>query len=80
MKDILDFDTESVASTSAKIVDPVKKAWCQTQWSALSQQARALKMEEIYFDFETNLLDKQQNKQLWRLLVGHFQLVTLIVV
>lgn len=63
-------DTASVASTAAKISDPVKKAWCQTQWCALSYQARALGLPDVYFDHETALLSKEQNKQLWKLLVG----------
>lgn len=63
-------DTASIASTAAKIKDPMKKAWCQTQWTALSHQARNLDLPIDYFDQKTMLLDKLTNKQLWQLLVG----------
>ena len=65
-----DTDTASVASTAVKIKDPVKKAWCQTQWTSLSYQAQALGLPTVYFDDKTNLLDKTTNKRLWQLLVG----------
>lgn len=63
-------DTASVASTALKIKDPVKKAWCQTQWTNLSYQARNLDLPIDYFDPKTMLLDKLTNKTLWQLLVG----------
>lgn len=63
-------DTASIASTAVKIKDPVKKAWCQTQWTTLSAQARALDLPIDYFDSRTMLLDKLTNKTLWQLLVG----------
>lgn len=63
-------DTASIASTAVKIKDPVKKAWCQTQWTSLSFQARKLGEPEVHFDQSTNLLDKVGNKRLWTLLVG----------
>ena len=67
-------DTESIASTAVKIKDPVKKAWCQTQWTNLSHQARLLGLADhgdvmSYFDPKTLLLDKTANKALWKLLV-----------
>lgn len=68
-------DTASVASTAVKIKDPVKKAWCQAQWTSLSFQARKLGEPEVHFDQSTNLLDKVGNKKLWTLLVG-FRLPT----
>ncbi|KAK4950512.1 hypothetical protein LTR66_013961 [Elasticomyces elasticus] len=61
-------DTSSIASTALRIKDPVKKAWCQTQWTNLSLQARKLEMPEVYFDKHTNMLNKIQNKPLWQLL------------
>lgn len=66
-----DSDTASIASTAtaAQIKDPIKRMWCQTQWTNLSQQARDLGLSSVYFDTETMLLDKVQNKQLWKLLV-----------
>lgn len=66
-----DFDTASIASTAVKIKDPVKKAWCQTQWTNLSHQARKIYTDDYYFDLKTMLLDKTTNKKLWQLTVGH---------
>lgn len=63
-------DAASIASTAVKIKDPVKKAWCQTQWTSLSCQATRIGLEEVYFDQRTNLLDKLTNKKLWTLTVG----------
>lgn len=63
-------DSVSVASTAAKIKDPIKKAWCQTQWTSLSCQATKLGLLDVYFDQSTMLLDKLTNKKLWTLLVG----------
>lgn len=63
-------DTASIASTALNIKDPVKKIWCQTQWTTLSHQARNLNLPIDYFDTKTMLLDKLSNKTLWRLLVG----------
>lgn len=63
-------ETASVASTAVKTKDPIKKAWCQTQWTSLSFQARKLGEPEVHFDQSTNLLDKVGNKKLWTLLVG----------
>jgi len=66
-----DFDTASIASTATKTKDPVKKAWCQTQWTNLSHQARSVNMDNYYFDPKTMLLDRLVNKKLWQLMVGH---------
>lgn len=63
-----DSDTASVASTAVKIKDPVKKAWCQSQWTNLSFQAERLGLPDVYFDKNTMLLDKTTNKKLWLLL------------
>lgn len=63
-------DSTSVASTAVKIKDPLKKAWCQTQWTNLSCQATKLGLLDVYFDQETMLLDKLTNKKLWTLMVG----------
>lgn len=76
-------DATSIASTAVKIKDPVKKAWCQTQWTNLSHQARRLGLAEqgdvtSYFDPKTMLLDKTVNKKLWQLLVGHAFLEVLL--
>lgn len=60
---------ESVATTANKIRDPMKRMWCQTQWTTLSQQADALALLDVYFDLDTRLLDKLTNKRLWRLVV-----------
>lgn len=66
-------DGASIASTAVKIKDPVKKAWCQTQWTSLSLQATKLGLPDVYFDNSTALLDKLTNKKLWTLLVGSIQ-------
>lgn len=63
-------DSVSIASTTAKIKDPIKKVWCQSQWTSLSCQATKLGLEEVYFDQSTNLLDKLTNKKLWTLMVS----------
>lgn len=63
-------ETSSIASTAVKIKNPVKKAWCQTQWTNLSFQATQLSLPDVYFDQNTMLLDKMTNKKLWQLMVG----------
>ena len=63
-------ETASIASTAMKIKDPVKKAWCQTQWTNLSFQAQEQGLPDVYLDDQTNLLDKLTSKKLWQLLVG----------
>jgi len=63
-------DTASIASTAVKIKDPVKKAWCQTQWTNLSYQAEKVGLPDVYFNKDTMLLDKTTNRKLWQLLVG----------
>lgn len=70
-----DDDAVSVASTAVKIKNPVKKAWCQAQWTNLSYQAEKLALADVYFDKETMLLDKLTNKKLWQLVVGHADLL-----
>ena len=64
----VDDDTASVASTAVHIKDPVKKSWCQTQWTNLSFQAETKGLPDVYFDSDTRLLDKTTNKGLWQLL------------
>ncbi|KAK5079478.1 hypothetical protein LTR70_009379 [Exophiala xenobiotica] len=58
----------SVASTSAKIKNPMKRAWCQTQWTNLSFQAEKVGLPDVYFDNDTRLLDKTTNRKLWQLM------------
>ncbi|KAK5938031.1 hypothetical protein PMZ80_009620 [Knufia obscura] len=70
-----DDDAVSVASTAVKIKNPVKKAWCQAQWTNLSYQAEKLALADVYFDKETMLLDKLTNKKLWQLVNRLFNLL-----
>lgn len=51
------------------IKDPVKRAWCMTQWTSLSCQADQLNLPDVYFDPDTRLLDKTTNRGLWKLVV-----------
>jgi len=68
-------ETASVASTTAKIKNPVKKAWCQTQWTNLSFQAEKLGLPDVFFDNDTRLLDKTTNRKLWQLMNNLFNLL-----
>jgi len=63
-----DSDSISIASTAVKIKDPLKRVWCQTQWTNLSYQAQKEGLPDVFFDKETMLLDKLTNKKLWQLM------------
>lgn len=70
MASLFDDSSRATGSTTKKIKDPMKRLWCQTQWTNLSHQAQLLNIDPTYFDEKTMLMDKLVNKKLWQLIVG----------
>jgi hypothetical protein len=67
--------TPSISKTSAIKSEskqhPLKELWCETQWTALSLQAKNHGLaKDPYFDPKTMRLSKEVNMKLWKQLVS----------